>query len=89
MGGLDKAKEDLVTQQDFVFVGCSSSKIAADYGAIIFKRLNSRQKSVRVIEAAELTEYDLPRKGSGVYVTISESGENPAAVRGIKMAIEN
>lgn len=73
LGGLDANRAVLSGVQHLVIAACGTSFYAGIAGAQYMRHLNAF-KTVQVLDAAELTEEDMPKENGGLLV-ISQSGE--------------
>lgn len=87
LGGFERAREELRLIQNLIIATDSSSKLAADYGAFLFKHLGVFN-SVRVSLAERITHGELERLKYGGYLTLSIEGSSKNLTKGIDMAHE-
>jgi glucosamine--fructose-6-phosphate aminotransferase (isomerizing) len=81
LGGLDSKKEVLKGIRHLVIAACGTSYFSGIAGAQIMRNLRSFD-TIQVIDAAEMTEADLPLVGGGL-LCISQSGETKDVHRAI------
>ena len=87
LGGLDTNIEELEHIEHIIILGCGSSFNAGECGAY-FMKLLCNFTSVQVIDGAELTHCDLPKKGKIGFILVSQSGETKDLHRCMGVALE-
>lgn len=85
LGGLDKNRETLKNIRHLVIAACGTSYFSGLAGAQIMRSLRSFE-TIQIIDAAELTESDLPSTNAGLLV-ISQSGETKDVHRALQVAM--
>jgi len=85
LGGLDKNRDSLKSIRHLIIAACGTSYFAGIAGSQIMRHLRSFE-TIQVIDAAELTETDLPVAGGGLLV-ISQSGETKDVHRALQIAM--
>lgn len=70
LGGFEHAQEELKLIQNLVIVANGSSKVAAEYGALIMKNLKTFN-TVKIFDGHELRASDLQRVKQGGYLTLT------------------
>lgn len=90
LGGFEKAATELVHIQDLLISAKGSSYIAAQYGAYIFRELGVFDV-VRVenLDQTLYTPQDFKPIKYGGFLTVSQSGSDPALADAIKIAYEH
>jgi glucosamine 6-phosphate synthetase-like amidotransferase/phosphosugar isomerase protein len=90
LGGFEKAQTELVHIQDLLISAKGTSYIAAQYGAYIFRELGVFDV-VRVenLDQTLYTTLDLKPIKYGGFLTMSQSGSDPALLEAIKLAYEH
>ena len=88
LGGLEKYTGELLLIENIILLGCGTSYHSGLIGANYLKSL-CEFNSVQVIDGAELTEKDIPRKGKTLFIFISQSGETRDLYRCIQIAKDN
>jgi glucosamine--fructose-6-phosphate aminotransferase (isomerizing) len=85
LGGLDKNKESLKHIHNLVIAACGTSYFSGLAGAQIMRYMRSFD-TIQVMDAAEITEADLPLQNGGLLV-ISQSGETKDVHRAMQVAM--
>jgi glucosamine--fructose-6-phosphate aminotransferase (isomerizing) len=84
LGGLDRKRDELLSSNNIVFLGCGTSYHAGLLIINFFKMLR-RFNSVQIFDGAEFTEADMPLTGKTCYVFMSQSGETKDLHRCLEM----
>jgi len=87
LGGLESHINLLKDIDNLIILGCGSSYNSGLYGAY-FMKLLCNFSNVQVIDGAELSYYDIPKKGKTGFILISQSGETKDLHRCVKIAKE-
>jgi len=85
LGGLDKNRDTLRNIRHLVIAACGTSYYSGLAGAQMMRYMRSFE-TIQVIDAAELTESDLPLSNGGLLV-ISQSGETKDVHRALQVAM--
>ena len=88
LGGLEKAREELVQIQDLVICGIGSSKFAGEYGAFIMRELEIFN-SVHVFEPHKIQPNLFKNLNYGGFLTVTQSGENQSLIDMLKSAFKS
>ena len=88
LGGLEEYTGELLNIENIILLGCGTSYHSGLMGANYLKTLCDFN-SVQVIDGAELSEKDIPRKGNTLFIFISQSGETRDLYRCIQVAKDN
>ena len=87
LGGLNEKKKELENIDNIILLGCGTSFNACCYGIHFFKDL-CKFNSVQVIDGADFSHLDIPKKGSTCLILLSQSGETKDLHRCIGIAKE-
>lgn len=71
---LDAHKDDLMSCEHIIFLGCGTSSHSAQLGEGFFKQFRSNC-TTKVINGADFEEFDIPRNRKTLLVLLSQSGE--------------
>ncbi len=88
LGGLEQYTEKLKEVNNIILLGCGTSYHSALYGAHFFKNL-CQFDSVQIIDGADFSVNDIPRKGITALILISQSGETRDLYRCIEISKES
>ena len=87
LGGLNEKIKELENIDNIVLLGCGTSYNAANYSLYYFKDL-CKFNSVQLIDGADFTILDVPKKGRTCLILLSQSGETKDLHRCIAIAKE-
>lgn len=87
LGGLEEKKNELGNIDNLILLGCGTSYNAAQFGCYSFKDL-CKFNSVQVIDGADFSILDVPKKGRTCLILLSQSGETKDLHRCINIAKE-
>ena len=87
LGGLNEKINELADIDNIVLLGCGTSYNAANYSLHYFKDL-CKFNSVQLIDGADFTILDVPKKGRTCLILLSQSGETKDLHRCIAIAKE-
>lgn len=88
LGGLENYTGELLNIENIILLGCGTSYHSGLIGANFLKSL-CEFNSIQVIDGAELTEKDIPRRGRTLFIFISQSGETRDLYRCVQIAKDN
>lgn len=74
LGGLEVLTKDIMKTQNLIILGCGTSLYAGEVGKFYFKEL-SNFNTVQVIDGANFSLTDIPKKGKTSLIFLSQSGE--------------
>ena len=85
LGGLECHESRLKQIKNVIILGCGTSYFAGLYGMHFFKWL-CNFNTVQTFDGADLTELDIPREGTTLFILVSQSGETKDLHRCIEIA---
>ena len=87
LGGLSEKIKELENIDNLILLGCGTSYNAALFSSFYFKDL-CKFNSVQVIDGADFSMIDVPKKGRTCLILLSQSGETKDLHRCIQVAKE-
>lgn len=87
LGGLNEKVKELENIDNIVILGCGTSYNAGNLATYYFKDL-CKFNSVQIIDGADFTILDVPKKGRTCLILLSQSGETKDLHRCLKIAKE-
>lgn len=87
LGGLSEKIKELENIDNLILLGCGTSYNAALFSSFFFKDL-CKFNSVQVIDGADFSIIDVPKKGRTCLILLSQSGETKDLHRCIQIAKE-
>lgn len=87
LGGLSEKIKELENIDNLILLGCGTSYNAALFSSFFFKDL-CKFNSVQVIDGADFSMIDVPKKGRTCLILLSQSGETKDLHRCIQIAKE-
>jgi glucosamine--fructose-6-phosphate aminotransferase (isomerizing) len=87
LGGLNEKKKELENIDNIILLGCGTSFNACCYGIHFFKDL-CKFNSIQVLDGADFSNSDIPKKGHTCLILLSQSGETKDLHRCIAIARE-
>jgi len=87
LGGLDNSIKDIIDIENLILLGCGTSYHAGLYCSDLFKRI-SGFNTVQILDGAEFTPFDIPKKGKTGLILLSQSGETKDLHRCVDIAKE-
>ena len=87
LGGLEQYTEKLRQINNIIVLGCGTSYHSGLYGSHFFKKLCNFD-TVQVIDGADFSTHDIPKKGNTALILLSQSGETRDLYRCIEISKE-
>lgn len=76
LGGIEIVRDYIQDIKNILLIGCGTSLHACQIGAFYLKKYQCENVNyISVFDAAEITSYDIPKKGITLVIMISQSGE--------------
>lgn len=93
-GGLTKYREDILSSDNIILIGCGTSYNACLFSKSYFSKLCNFKNTI-VIDACNFCELDIPKHSKNIFIFVSQSGETKDLysvmnkVHGLKIGIVN